>query len=146
MDNRLTPNEFNGIRRNLEQISSTWADLWVILHLTQARVTHLLRCKYQDIHDDVMHLSAHRVFRESHIALGLTVRAIIRHRQKRYPEDTFLFQSHSSRVRATAQPVTVIAFNIALKKAASGVTSKNISSKSALSVHPEVAEWPANAP
>lgn len=42
MDNGLTSVEFAGIRKNLENISDTWADLWVMLSLTQPRVTQLL--------------------------------------------------------------------------------------------------------
>ena len=45
--------------------------------------------------------------------------------------DIFIFQSHSNRVKFKEQPVTVIAFNRALKIASSGVTDKKVSSKSA---------------
>lgn len=130
----LTPIEFDEIRKNLESISDTWADLWVLISLTQARVTQLIHCRYQDIHDGVMVLPARNVIKEKYIPLSPTSRVIIRHRQQRYPDDIFLFQSHSLRVKATAKPVTVIAFNSALKKAAHGVTQMAISSKFALSV------------
>lgn len=57
---------------------------------------------------------------------------IISQRRQRYPNDIFLLQSNSLRVRATARPVTLIAFNAALKKAAWGITRKTISSRSVL--------------
>lgn len=56
--------------------------------------------------------------------------------ERGYPGDVFLFQSHSLRVKANARPVTVIAFNATLKKAAQGVTCKTVSSKNALYIPP----------
>lgn len=138
MDDGLTPMEFAGIRRNLEYISDTWADLWVLLNLTKVRVTPLIRCRYQEVQEDILVLPAHSVFAPKRIILSPTARVIIMQRRRRYPHDDFVFQSHSLRVRATARPVTVIAFNTALKKAAQGITQKAVSSKSALLVPPEM--------
>ncbi len=134
MGNQLTRLEFNGIRRNLECISDTWADLWFLLNLTQVHITQLLRCCYLDWWGDVLVLPAYSTFAEKRIALSPTARVIIGQRRSRYPNDAFLFQSHSLRVKACARPVTVIAFNMALKKAAQGITCKTVSSKSALCI------------
>ena len=132
MGNQLTPVEFNGIRKNLELISDTWADLWFLLNLTRVKVTQLLRCRYQDWRGDVLVLPAYGIQTEKRIDLSSGARVVIGQRRRRYPNDVFLFQSHSLRVKATARPVTVIAFNTALKKAARGITQKTVSSKSAL--------------
>lgn len=113
------------MRKNLEMISDTWADLWALLNLTRARVTHLIHCQYKDIQGKTIALPTHSMFRDKHHALNPTALLIIRHRQQRYPGDIFLFQSHCSRVKATAKPVTVIVFNTALKKAALGSHTKN---------------------
>lgn len=43
----------------------------------------------------------------------------------------YVFQSHSNRVKAKKNPVTVIAFNRALKKASAGVTDTIVTSKCA---------------
>lgn len=59
------------------------------------------------------------------------VKQIIKKRRELYPDDIFLFQSHSNRVKSIAKPVTVIAFNQALKSVAKYVTKKNVSSSSA---------------
>lgn len=56
---------------------------------------------------------------------------IIKRRRKAYPDDIYIFQSHSNRTGTEKKPVTVVAFNTALKYAATGVTNKNVSSKSA---------------
>lgn len=134
MGSQLTLMEFKGIRNNLELSSDTWADLWFLLNLTQVHITQLLRCRYLDWQENVLVLPAYSTFAEKRIALSLTARVIIGQRQCRYPNDIFLFQSHSLRVKAIAiaRPVTVIAFNMALKKAAQGITCKTVSSKSAL--------------
>lgn len=138
MVNQLTSVEFKGIRSNLEYRSDTWADLWVLLYLTHARVTQLIRCQYQDIHDNVLVLTAHNKSRKKILTISRSACVIIRHRRQRYPDDIYLFQSHSRRVRATARPVTVIAFNTALKKAARGITHKTVSSKSAFCPRPQI--------
>lgn len=136
MEDGLTSLEFAGIRKNLENISDTWADLWVMLRLTQAGVTQLLRCRHQDVRGEVLLLSAHGRYAERHLPLTSTAIVIIRHRRQRYPDDEFLFQSHSPRVSSTARPVTLIAFNTALKKAARGITHKTVSSNSAQLIAP----------
>lgn len=136
MEGKLTLMEFNGIRKNLERISDTWADLWVLLNLTQVRVTQLLSCRYLDIHENIIILPSHSVFTEKCHLPGDTASVIIERRRKCYPNDIFLFQSHSPRVKAIAKPVTLIAFNSALKKAALGITHKTVSSKSALLMKP----------
>lgn len=134
MANRLTSVEFSRIHKNLENHSDTWADLWLLLNLTRARVTQLLQCSFRDIQKDVLLLPAYSVFAEKRIPLSPTARVIIAQRRKRYPNDFYLFQSHSPRVRATARPVTVIAFNTALKIVARTITHKTVSSKSALCI------------
>lgn len=134
MAHQLTSVEFARIRNNLENHSDTWADLWLLLNLTQARVTQLLQCSYRDLQEDVLVLPAHNVFAEKRIILSPTARVIIGQRRRRYPDDIYLFQSHSPRVRAIARPVTAIAFNTALKKAARKITHKTVSSKSALCI------------
>ncbi|PWI77092.1 hypothetical protein DEO48_26210 [Enterobacter sp. CGMCC 5087] len=128
----LTVTEFDRIRRNLEQVSDTWADLWTLLSLTRLRVTQLLRCRYQDINEGIISLPGHGGVNEQQLTLSYTALAIISHRRKRHPFDIFLFQSHSRRVSPPQGPVTLIAFNTALKRASRGATHKTVSSRSAL--------------
>ncbi|MFZ4170348.1 hypothetical protein ACEV60_17015 [Enterobacter ludwigii] len=146
MDNRITPLEFNEIRKNLEFSSDTWADLWFLLNLTQVHITQLLRCRYLEWRGDLLILPSYGIFAEKRISLSPTARVIIGQRRNRYPNDVFLFQSHSLRVKAIARPVTVIAFNMALKKAAQGVTCKTVSSKSALCITHNIHLMPGQHP
>ncbi|MGC6031571.1 hypothetical protein [Enterobacter kobei] len=104
MGNRITPLEFNGIRRNLERSADTWAALWLLLNLTQVQATQLLRCRYQDWQGDVLVLPAYGIFAEKRITLSPGARAVIDQRRKRYPNDVFLFRSHSMRVKTTTNP------------------------------------------
>ncbi|WP_373226720.1 hypothetical protein [Enterobacter cloacae complex sp. ESBL7] len=138
MDGWLTQVEFARIRKNLEYRSDTWAELWFLLNLTQARVTHLLRCRYQDLQEGELVLPAYSIFEEKRIPLNPTERVIIAQRRKRYPNDVFLFQSHSPRIKASVSPISLIGFNAALKKAARDITCKTVSSKSALHVNHDI--------
>lgn len=132
MDNELTPMEFRKIQANLERISDTWATLWLLLNLTHSRVSQLLHCRYQDVEGNMLNLPAHGILAPRAIPLSPTAVVILRQRRIRYPYDIYIFQSHSRRVRSTCRPVTVIAFNAALKTAARTVTNKQVSSKSAI--------------
>ncbi|ENU1633116.1 hypothetical protein ACE6ZM_003199 [Salmonella enterica] len=131
MENTLTLREFPAVRKNLEDISETRADLWTLLCLTRTMITRLIHLKYQDIHDDEIVLPGHGKFAEKRLSPSPTIRKIVVQRRAGFPDDIYLFQSHSNRVKAVARPVTLIAFNRALKKASMGVTDKIISSKSA---------------
>lgn len=130
-ENMLTLKEFFAIKRNLEAISDTWSDLWMMLYLTQVKPVQLLNIKFDDAQNSRLIFAATKVLKERNIALTTDVKDIILSRRKRYPEDIFLFQSHSNRTKATPRPVTLIAFNMALKRASNGVTTKKLTSKTA---------------
>lgn len=72
MANRLTSVEFSRIHKKLENHSDTWADLWLLLNLTRARVTQLLQCSFRDIQKDILLLPAYSVFAEKRIPLSPT--------------------------------------------------------------------------
>ena len=102
-----------------------------MLNVTGAMVSRVVRLRFRDICDgEVILLPACGRFAEQQLALTPELRAMTDRRRKRCPHDIYLFQSHSNRVRSAARPVTVIAFNQALKKAAANVIMENISSKS----------------
>lgn len=131
IDSLLTLDEYFAIHKNLRGISDTWSDLWALLYLSQTSPTRLLRLKYTNIKQDVVVLEGAGKRVEKHIPISPGIKAIIHSRRIKYPEDIFLFQSHANRVKAVPRPVTLIAFNTALKKAAKSVTNKAVSSKSA---------------
>lgn len=86
-ENALTLREFLSIRKNLEDISTTWADLWTLLCLTRAMVTRLIRLKYRDIHDDEIVLQAHDKFAEKRLSLSPAIRKIVVRRRTGFPDD-----------------------------------------------------------
>lgn len=134
MKNILTFHEFLRIHNTLNKISDSWADLWILLNLTQVMITRLLHLKYQDIHGDVIILQARGRFVQQRLLITSEVYKIISRRRTKYPHDIYIFQSHSNRTKAIRNPVTVTAFNQALKIAAMGVTTKVVSSKSAKNI------------
>lgn len=117
--------EFSGKCKYLVYISGTWDVLWFLLNLTQVHITQLLRCRYQDWQVGFHHTTGNQSLPGETAPLTPAARVIVTQRQRRCQGDVFLFQSHSLRVQATARPVTVIDFNMALKKATLGVTLKN---------------------
>lgn len=127
----MTLVEFEGIREALCWISDTWAELWEMLYLTHEKPNRLLRVKYEDINESRIILSPTARFPGASICLTPRIETIVYSRRKRYPNDLYLFQSHSNRKKSVASPVTLVAFNAALKVAASKVTDKIVSSKSA---------------
>lgn len=133
-ENILTLNEFFAIKRNLEAISDVWSDLWTMLYLSQIRPLRLLTLKYDDLTNDRQTFVAAGKFKKCNIELRPGIQKIIQARRKRYPDDVFLFQSHSNCRKSSPCPVTLIAFNTALKRAAVGVTKKAVSSNSAFTV------------
>lgn len=131
MDNVLTLDEFFAIQKKLNSISDTWSDLWALLYLSQVSPTRLLRLQYADVTQDKVVLRPSGKLVEKHIPLSSGISAIIHSRRIKYPEDIFLFQSHTNRMKAVPRQVTLIAFNTALKRATRSVTNKSVSSKSA---------------
>lgn len=104
MENTLTLREFTAVRKNLEDISETRADLWTLLCLTRTMITRLIHLKYQDIHDDEIVLPGHGKFAEKRLSPSPAIRKIVVRRRAGFPDDIYLFQSHSNRVKAVARP------------------------------------------
>lgn len=131
MVNILTVKEFFEIRINLNEISDTWSDLWVILHLSKCTPARLLNLRYTDIENGRFIFRAADGLIQGYTDIGPGIDKIISSRRAKYPDDIYVFQSHSNRLQISPRPVTLIAFNAALKKASRGVTDKTVSSKSA---------------
>lgn len=127
----LTFYEVAAINHRLLDISDTWGDLWICLYYLPVGVGRLRMLRYSDITGDVMTLQKMGRYREMKILMSPIIIEIIQRRRNKYPEDNYVFQSHSNRVKAEKKPVTVVAFNQALKSAALGITTKSVSSKSA---------------
>ena len=127
----LTFYEVATISHRLLDISDTWADLWICLYYLPVGVGRLRMLRYSDITGEVITLKKMGRYKEMEMLMPPIIIEIIQRRRKKYPADDYVFQSHSNRVKAVKKPVTVVAFNQALKSAASGITTKSVSSKSA---------------
>lgn len=128
---QLTPRQVALINCRLKDISDTWADLWVFLHLVPIGVSRAIDLRYSCFDGKSLTCEERGRFKEKQIAASPLVCELIQRRRERYPDDIYIFQSHSNRVKFQDKPVTVVAFNQALKIASKGVTGKTVSSKSA---------------
>lgn len=124
----LTFSEFSAINSRLRQVSVTWADLWVTIYYTQISVGKLLALRFEDVTEPDLLLKKPGIIQ---LLAENPVKHIIQKRRELYPNDVFIFQSHSNRVKFIAKPVTAIAFNQALRNVAKDVINKNVSSSSA---------------
>lgn len=123
--------EFTSINSKLKQLSDTWSDLWAMLYYQQTSVGKVINLMYSDIcsYKGVITGNFHK--ESPPLYLNKSSLEIVKKRRVLYPNDTYIFQSHSNRVKAIVKPVTVIAFNQALRKAAEHLPYKNVSSNSA---------------
>ena len=129
----LTFIEFSIINKNLKKISTTWSDLWVFLYYSERRIGDVIGIKF----DDTTFLLEENFAGTNYINHATTyniIKNIIIRRRELYPNDIFLFQSHSNRIKSYVLPVTIVAFNSALRLASQEITHKNISSRSATRV------------
>jgi hypothetical protein len=126
--------EFMWIHNKLNESSTTWADLWIALFMLKAECKRVICIKYSDIENNLLHLSATPKFAKRIVKLNDVVCNLIQRRKELYPDDIYVFQSKSNRVKGNVKPVTATAMNMALKEAAKHITGKNVSMKSALNI------------
>lgn len=124
----LTFADFLSINSRLRQVSDTWADLWVSIYYTQLSVGKLVVLRFEDISESGSPLKKSGIIQ---LMAENPVKNVIQKRRRLYPDDEFIFQSHSNRVKSIAKPVTVTAFNQALRDCAKHIINKNVSSSSA---------------
>lgn len=130
----LTFAQFLVINSQLANISDTWADLWALIFHTSLSAGRLLSLRYDDIDCNSILIRERGKPKALRVEIPPTVMAMIARRRERYPEDIFVFQSHSNRVKYECRPVTLIAFNTALNRAAKSLPGVTVSSSSARNV------------
>lgn len=130
----LTFAQFLVINSQLANISDTWADLWALIFHTSLSAGRLLALRYDDIDNDSILIRERGRLKELPVEIPPRAMAMITRRRERYPEDVFVFQSHSNRVKYECRPVTLIAFNTALGRAAKSLPGVTVSSSSARNV------------
>lgn len=130
----LTFMQFLIINSQLAGISDTWADLWVLIFHTSLGAGRLLSLRYDDIDGNSILIRERGRLKALRVEIPPTVMAMIARRRERHPEDIFVFQSHSNRVKNECRPVTLIAFNTVLNRAAKSLSGVTVSSGSARNV------------
>lgn len=126
--------QFLTINSNLAHISDTWSDMWALIFYTGLSVGRLIDLRYTDIESETAYLREKGRLKAKQIELSAPVCTILERRRMMYPQDIFVFQSHSNRVKNKYSPVTIIAFNAALRKASKLATGEVVSSKNARKV------------
>ena len=130
----LTFAQFLVINSQLANISDTWADLWALIFHTSLSAGRLLALRYDDIDNDSILIRERGRLKALRVEIPPRAMAMITRRRERYLEDVFVFQSHSNRVKYECRPVTLIAFNTALGRAAKSLPGVTVSSSSARNV------------
>ena len=131
MKHKITLSEHAEIIQRLNSISDTWSDLWFFLSLTDIHIKHALQLKYTDIVNGSVKIFCHKRNRILNIQLSHELENLIKRRKTQYPADKYIFQSHSNRVKYLNKPVTLIAFNAALRKVGNTMKLNTLSSKHA---------------
>lgn len=126
--------QFLTINSNLGHISDAWPDLWALIFYTGLSVGRLITLRYEDIGLNSLYLRETGRLKAMKIQLSSLSRALLSRRRERYPEDIFVFQSHSNRVKNQVGPVIMIAFNTALRRAGEVLPLRTVSSRSARNV------------
>lgn len=128
---QFTIKEIALISHKLKDISDTWSDLWVFLCLVPLSVGQVINLKHRNFDGKYLNLEKGARFKSVQVETPPLICELIQRRREKYPDDIYIFQSHSNRVKFQGKPVTVIAFNRALKVAAKGVTDVVVTSKCA---------------
>lgn len=126
--------QFLTVNSNLAHISDTWSDMWALIFYTGLSVGRLIDLRYTDIESGTAYLREKGRLKAKQIELSAPVCTILERRRMMYPQDIFVFQSHSNRVKNKYSPVTIIAFNAALRKVSKLATGEVVSSKNARKV------------
>ncbi|OVX50307.1 hypothetical protein BME28_11115 [Klebsiella pneumoniae] len=108
--------------------------MWALIFHTGLSVGRLLALRHDDTDGESILLREQGRLKALRVELTPPAIAIIVRRRERYPEDIFVFQSHSNRVKYECRPVTLIAFNSALRQAAKSLPDVNVSSSSARNI------------
>ncbi|MCS2151066.1 hypothetical protein MUU49_00365 [Scandinavium goeteborgense] len=131
MKRKISHNEHAEIIQKLNSISDTWSDLWFFLSLTDMCAKQVLHLKFTDVENGAVKSFCHKRNRMLNTQLARELENLINRRKTQYPADKYIFQSHSNRVKYLNKPVTLIAFNAALRKVGNTMKLKALSSKCA---------------
>lgn len=129
--------QFIRIYHALKSYSSTWSDLWMMIFLLNINIKQIITLKFSNISNGKLIISNDENHPERKIPVNAYAVNIIKKREKLYPYDVYIFQSHSNRTKKNIKPVTHIAFNHILRRTSkdlglhriSGLTARNVDSE-----------------
>lgn len=131
----LSFKQFLAVKDKLIDVSDTWSDLWALTFYTEVSAGRLIALRYDHVDGNTMLLQGQGRLKALYVELSPPAVAILNRRREKYPDDIFVFQSHSNRVKYERRPVTLIAFNTALGRAAKSLPDVTVSSSSARKVY-----------
>lgn len=144
--NAPTPEEARAIEVVLRRRNETFADAWALNLNMALRISDLLALTFDDVAGNVVTIKEKKTGKTKVFPINNRAREIILHRRAEYPEDKFLFQSKSNRVKnLEPRSITREAASRAFSEAGEMVTDKNISSHSARKCRGR-ALWEAGTP
>ncbi|CAK7012242.1 MAG: tyrosine-type recombinase/integrase [Citrobacter freundii] len=144
--NAPTPEEARQIEAVLRHRNETFADAWALNLNLALRISDLLALTFDDVAGNVVTIKEKKTSKLKVFPINNRARGIINRRRAAYPEDVFLFQSKSNRVKnQPARAITREAASRAFSEAGEMVTDKNISSHSARKCRGR-ALWEAGTP
>ncbi|HGY1465745.1 TPA: tyrosine-type recombinase/integrase [Klebsiella oxytoca] len=144
--NAPTPKEARQIEAVLRRRNETFADAWALNLNLALRISDLLALTFDDVAGNVVTIKEKKTGKLKVFPINNRAREIISRRRAAYPEDVFLFQSKSNRVKnQPARAITREAASRAFSEAGEMVTEKNISSHSARKCRGR-ALWEAGTP
>ena len=144
--NAPTPEEARQIETVLRRRNVTFADAWALNLNLALRISDLLALTFDDVAGNVVTIKERKTGKLKVFPINNRAREIISRRRAAYPEDVFLFQSKSNRVKnQPARAITREAASRAFSEAGEMVTEKNISSHSARKCRGR-ALWEAGTP
>lgn len=135
MKGALSFKQFLAVKDKLIDVSDTWSDLWALTFYTGVSAGRLIALRYDHVDGNTMVLQGQGHLKALYVELSPPAVAILNRRREKYPDDIFVFQSHSNRVKYERRPVTLIAFNTALGRAAKSLPDVTVSSSSARKVY-----------
>ena len=124
----VTPEQAKKIEAVLRQRSEVAADAWKLNLQLALRISDLLSVRYDDLQGKFLRLKEGKTGKQRELVLNTEALKVLKRRRKQNPEDVFVFQSKSNRVKSQEpKPVSRVFIAQAIKEASQGIVEAGIS-------------------
>ncbi|HBR0977300.1 TPA: tyrosine-type recombinase/integrase [Klebsiella variicola] len=124
----VTPEQAKQIEAVLRQRSEVAADAWKLNLQLALRISDLLSVRYDDVQGKFLRLKEGKTGKQRELVLNTEALKLLKRRRKQNPEDVFVFQSKSNRVKGQEpKPISRVFVAQAIKEASQGVVEPGIS-------------------